>query len=229
MDDNNNVRPGPKRRASDPSLEDMLRRARDARLGDTRDLPSLDWPMQANLHPATTPSAPRPLFGSWALLLVGVLLGMLLSYGVVQWSRPPRDDALQSPSTTATLSPVAAPPTATPVPTDTPSPTPTDAPTAPTSTVPLPPSVEEIVSLARDFYDRWPPHVGTHMLVDSAIVQVQSQDNVHITACIAFDVATVATPYTQVGQDTRLFTLVPTIDGTWQVTGMYYSGSCSLS
>ena len=223
MDDSNDVRPRSAHHASDPSLEDMLRRARDAHLGGTHHLPSLDQPMQANLRPATTPSGTRPLFGGWALMLVGILIGMLLSYGVVQWSRTPRDDAQQSPSPTTALSPVTAPPTATPVPTNTP--TPTDAPTA----APLPVTATELAALAQRFYDTIGPYAGTYVLMDTPALQTISSDSTHMTLCVAYQYASAADPNTAVGSDARWFRYTFSSTGGWAVEAMGPAASCSLS
>lgn len=92
-----------------------------------------------------------------------------------------------------------------------------------------PPTPDEIASLSRYFYDNHSSAAGTYVLVDVMTVQIQSQNETQLTACLAFDFASVSSPDTIAGTDTRLFTLAPGSDGTWQVRDMYYSGSCSLS
>ncbi len=107
-------------------------------------------------------------------------------------------------------------------------PTPTAVPTAPAApTAPPPPDIDTIVALAQDFYDD--RFFGTYVLLDATDSQIQSQDDTQLTACIAYEFASVSSPGTVAGTDTRAFTLAPEADGIWQVVEMGDPASCSLS
>lgn len=150
MNGNRDGRPEPAQRASDPSLEEMLRRARAARLGDET---GYDRPASPAHLPPPGDWHDRRLWG-WLLFVAGVLAGVLVSICVASvaatvssWSAPV---ALSTPPATATAIPA--------TPTSTPTPLPTVTPTA-TAVALAPPTTDEIVTLAQAFYDNQAPIV----------------------------------------------------------------------
>lgn len=65
-------------------------------------------------------------------------------------------------------------------------------------------------------------------MLDVTDLQIQSQDETELTACISYEAASVNTPDTVAFSNTRLFTLTASSDGSWQVVQMGYTDSCSL-
>lgn len=224
----------PEHRVSDPSLEEMLRRARDVRLDDTLEAAEADVP---RFRPFATLAGgvARGWLRDCALLVIGVLLGALVACTAVRVGTLGSSAAtLTQPTTpnipTSTL-PAAATttPTPLPTPTSTPVPTPTLVPTATVAAVPMLPTTNEIVSLVQAFYDNGSAFAGSYVLVNVTNMQLQQQEDAQLTVCIAYQVATVASPNTVADSNTRPFTLSPTTDGSWQVVQMGAGGSCSLS
>lgn len=219
MDGSNDFRPEAAHRASDPSIEEMLRRARDAPLDDTVGAPHRQAP---HLTPFSAMSSARVRTGilpGRIVFLAGVLVGVLMVYmvvraGVLISSAVTPAQPVAQPASTATTF---VSPTATPLP------TPTDVPTAPVA-----PTADEIVALAQQFYDNLTPFAGTYVFVDATAAEVESQNATQLTACIVYEYAATASPDTIIGTDTRLFTLILASDCSWQVMGMGSSGSCSL-
>lgn len=221
MDGRHDVRPARQHRASDPSLEDMLRRARDARLGDDQTTPPYTNPFGVLASgpiplPETSPQA-----RSVALFLVGVMVGILLCYGLIQANASPTTDTTspQAPIPTqsaATALPTSMP-TATPPPTDTPTPFPTTI------------TATELAALAQRFYDTLGPDAGTYVLMDTPTLLTISADSTNMTLCVAYQYATVADPNTAVGSDARWFRYTFTTTEGWSVQAMGPAASCSLS
>lgn len=237
MDGSDDFRPEAEQRASDPSLADMLRRARAARLGDTPPTTPADG-QSARFVPLTTNE--RHVASVWWLqsvvvFMVGMLIGVLLACGVIQAGMLVRGAPMQGQTTAQHTAPVPplvpTMPADTPLPatTNTPVPTPTEIPTATTSPASSPPTIDEIVASAQDFYNTQGPDTGAYVFVDATAVQIQSLDATQLTACIAFNIASVASPNTVTGSDTRSFVLEPSSDGTWHIVGMGSAASCSLS
>lgn len=216
MDGSNDVRPEPPRRASDPSLEDMLRRARDAHLGGESDTPPPNTAFHRFLRPSAPYGGDGPGSGGWTLFLSGVIIGILLCYGIIQAST----NSPSLPPQTVTQSTATAQPTTTPTATETPIPT-----ASPELYLP-PPTSAEIVALVQNYYDNYGPFAGTYVLVDVTTLQIDSSDEHQLTVCIAYDAATVTAPDTVVGSNTRLFTLLAAPEGSWQVVQMGGSNSC---
>lgn len=221
MDGSNDVHPESGYHAPDPSLEEMLRRARDARLGDARDN---DVPTPPAYGPAREQRVSR--VRDWLLVVAGVLAGVLLSVCVI-------DVAATVSSWTAAVSPAAptAAATATPAaPTSTPTPFPTATP-VPTATaaIAVPPTADEIIRLVQDFYDNQGPYAGSYIMLDVTGLQIQSRDETQLTVCISYEAATVDAPDTAAASNTRPFTLAANSEGSWQVVAMGESGSCSIS
>ncbi|WIG58314.1 MAG: hypothetical protein OJF49_001059 [Ktedonobacterales bacterium] len=227
MDSHPYFPPEPRRRASDPSLEEMLRRARDTPLDDGMEPIGQPAP---RLRPL--PSQPQlwrqgAALPSRVVFWIGVMVGALVMYLAIRaqpfaGSAAPQPPAAQYATATATAAP--------PIPTDTPlpTPTPTDVPTAtPVPTV-SPPPTDGIVALAKAYYDQQGPFAGSYVLLDATAVQIQSQSDNQLTVCIAYEVATLAAPDTVADTGTRTFTLVAANDGTWQVVQMGGTGSCSV-
>lgn len=222
-------------RASDPSLEEMLRRARDACLGGTLDTTSVDAP---RFTPFPTTESRAAFRGRWrdcALLVIGVLLGALVTCMAVRVgalaSGVSEQQLTPVQSTPSSATPISAVPTDAPLPTptDTPVPTPTDMSTDTRYPDPPPPTADDIVSLAQHFYDNESLFAGIYVMMNGPKVQVQSQGETQITVCIAYDYASVASSDTVVGNDTRTFTLCPDSIGTWHVAAIGDAASCSLS
>lgn len=225
MAESDTFRPEAPHRVSDPSLEEMLRRARDAHLGETADLPR-------GSHLTPEPAAPRGAPTGWlhssAVLVLGIVLGVLATVVVVQAHGP----ATVPPGTAqTTATPTVAPPTPTSTPTplptatDTPIPTPTATPTPSPTPYPL----GNIVGMAKAYYDQLGPNAGVDILQDVTGLAIQSQDSGQLTVCIAFDVAAIAAPGTTTGWGIRTFTLAPDSTGTWSVVQMGGPSSCNLS
>lgn len=220
MDGSPDFRPEPAHRASDPSFEEMLRRARDARLGNAIDN---DGPLPTAYVPPADWRDSR-LWG-WLLFAAGVLAGVLLSVCVVNVTTTVS-------SWRAEIAPPAAVTALPAAPTSTPTPFPTVTPTAtpfPTVTLTAPPTTVEIISLVQDFYDTQEPDGSSYLLLDVTGLQIQSQDELGLTACVSYGAASVNAPDTVAFSDTRLFTLAADSDGSWQVVQMDGSDSCSLS
>ena len=93
-----------------------------------------------------------------------------------------------------------------PTPTDAASPTPTEIPTVTeAATSLLPPIIDEILSLAQDYINNQSVYAGSYVMVGESAVQIQSQDDAQLTACIEFDLALVAAPATVSGADMCLY------------------------
>jgi hypothetical protein len=237
VDGSGDFRPEADQRASDPSLEDMLRRARDAHLG--ADLgATIGNQYMARLHRHPTPErqvAPVGWRYSVVVFVVGLLVGVLVTRGVIQAGKLMRGTPAQrqnsAPHSSAASTVVPTVPANTPLPTTTNTPvsTPTDMPTATAVPALQPPTIDEIVSVAQDFYNTLGPYAGTYVFTEATAVQIQSLDESQLTACIAFDFASVDSPDTVAGSDTRRFVLSPATDGTWQVVEMDSAASCSLN
>jgi hypothetical protein len=202
--------PRSRRHASEPSLTEMVRRARDARLGPTH-TPRFTTNSLAERH---------AVHGRWftvvALLVLGILIGAVFTAMVGQLSA--RTGSASTPQTSISQY-------ATTVPTDTPLPTftPTVVPASPLT------STTAILAALRDYIDIQSIYAGTYELTAAAIVQERWQDETHLTACIAFDMTTIAAPDIVVTYDIHPVTFVRDSDGAWQVVELFYSGSCSLS
>jgi hypothetical protein len=195
-------------------LEEMLRRARDAHLGDATDNNGLG--LAAFERP---PDWRGSRLWGWLLFAAGLLAGVLLSVCVVTVaatvSRWTAQLAPATPMAAVTAIPAA--------PTSTPTPFPTVTPTA------TPPTTDEIISLVQDFYDNQGPYASNYVLLDVTDLQIQSQDGTELTACISYESASVNAPDTVAFYNTRLFTLAVNSDGNWQVVQMGESGSCTQS
>lgn len=237
MDGSDDFRLAAERRASDPSLEDMLRRAREARLGDTLPTTTADG-QPTRFVPLTTNE--RHMAAVWwrhsvVVFMVGMLIGALLACGVIQadalvrGASTPGQTTVQHTSPAPTVVPTTPADTPLPAPTNTPAPTPTEMPTATLSSASPPPTIDEIVSSAQDFYNTLSPDTGAYVFMDATAVQIQSLGATQLTACIAFDVASVTSPDTVTGSDTRSFVLELTGESAWQVVEMGSTASCSLS
>ena len=173
MDGSPDFRPEPARRAPDPSFEEMLRRARDARLGDAIDS---DGSMPAVYVPPADWRDSR--LGGWLLFAAGVLAGVLISVCVVTVATTVSSWRAQvapaAPTATATALPAA--PTSTPTPFPTVTPTATPSPTATPAVSAPPPTSDEIISLVQDFYDTQGPDASSYVLLDVTGLQIQSED-----------------------------------------------------
>jgi hypothetical protein len=225
-----NVGPERRRRASDPSLEEMLRRARDARLGDDFD----DFTTSGTDMPRFTPFPATGHRGHhdrrWRdrmLLVIGMGLCLLGGYTAAQVCTIASDIASWEQASFQTTT---AAPTVTPaIPTDTPFLAPTDVPTAtPDLNSPSLLTPDEITALAQDYYDNQGPFAGTYVMMDGPQIYIQGQDESQLTVCIVYDYAPVSSPDTIAGNDSRTLTLSPASDGSWQVVELGAHASCSL-
>lgn len=202
--------PAEPQRAPDPSVEEMLRRARAVRLDDAHGAAYTSAP---HFRPFAAEEG-QPALGGWlrdcALLVIGVLLGALVACTAIRVGT-----LVSSPSTlvqpASQNTPTTAPPATTtatplPTPTDTPSPSPTVVPTATAAAIPTPPTTNEVVSLVQAYYDNDSPFAGTYVLVNITNMQLQHQDDSQLMVCIAYQVATAASPVTVADSNTRPFT-----------------------
>lgn len=229
MDGSDDFRPEAEQRASDPSLADMLRRAREAPLGGARQ-DTIGRAEPAHLTPRLTGarwSAPALWLHSCAVLVLGILLGVLATTATVQaglmgsWRQAPA--ATQTVPISASQSPAADPPPPTAAPPDASWPTATPNPRLALL------GVGDVVALARDFYDYQSPYAGVYVLRDVTGLAIQRPEPAQLTVCMAYEYAPITAPDAVAGTDTRLFTLRQASDGTWRLLGMGGSGSCSLN
>ncbi len=214
------LRPEARRHAPDLSVEEMLRRARGARLGETPQLPIADV-QPPRFMPFST-GEQRLVPGEWlhssAVLMLGLLLGICFTFALVHAGA-----SENNPAPTPVVAQLPPTPTDTPVPrpTDTPLPAPTAAPSYPTA--------DQIVSLAQDYIDNQSEYAGSYVMTGQALLQVQSQDETQLSVCMQFGLASVDTPDIVVLTDTRLFVLSPDINESWHVVETGDSASCSLN
>jgi hypothetical protein len=207
VDGSNDFRPKAEQRASDPSLEEMLRRARDARLG-TRLGTNLPYDLSRVISLLTTNLAAiaQSWAQGWRYLVAGILIGVSLTCAVTQpWTVGSQDEHSSTASATA-------------------APTATDT----TVAVPPPPSTNEISALVRDYYDDESQLAGERVMTSVDGMQIQYQDAAQLTVCVEYDSALVSSPDMVDGTNTRTFTLAPGSNDVWQVMLMGESNSCSL-
>ena len=91
---------------------------------------------------------------------------------------------------------------------------PIPTPTAPAgAATPLSPTTAEILAALTDYINTQSMYAGTYELTAAAIVQERWQDETHLTACIAFDMTTIAAPDIVVTYDIHPVTFVRDSDG----------------
>jgi len=194
----------------------MVRRARDARLGAIRP------PRFTTNSPAERRVGDARWFTGVALLVLGILIGVVFTGMIGQLSA--HSDSVTGPPTAISQY-------ATTIPTDTtlPTYTPTTTPLATaTPSAALTPTDTQIVAVIQDYIDNESVYTGAYELTHATVLQTQWQGQGQLTACVAFDFASTAPTDTSNGYDMRIFTLYY-IDGTWTVTQMGDSDSCSMS
>lgn len=81
--------------------------------------------------------------------------------------------------------------------------------------------------MVQNFYDSQGPDASSYVLLDVTNLQIESQDETELTACVSYEAASVNAPDTMALSDTRLFTLAVDSDGSWQVVQMGNSDSCN--
>jgi hypothetical protein len=196
MDGSNDFHPEAKARASDPSLEEILRRARDARLGGRlgTNLP-FDVSRRVSLLTANVVAIAHSWAQDWRYFVAGILIGVSLTCAVMQsWVAGNRDT--QPSTASAPAAPIA---------------TDTAVPVSP------PPTTDDISALVRDYYDHESQFAGERLLTAVDVVQIQYADATQLTACVEYDSALVSSPDMVDGTNSRTFTLAsgPEASGEW--------------